>query len=369
MRPALLAALERWLSRETVTLTFDDVQWADEAATAALEHVLLGILDASTRRGQFACSILALQEVDDGPVARMVTRLRSQTATVSIHLEGLTEEQIASLVRNGTGLQCPPQLLRRVVEATGGNPLIVSELFRRSGVVDVDGLGLPAEVRIPTTALESARRALATIQPDVRRTLAVASQWFGSFAVDDLVPVVGEPAETVEAHFEEAWQQGVLAPAESGFEFSVPSMRQAAIHEVDRRQMALWNRAMVDVLRRKPQDSPAAIARHVLVARRLFGPEQRRTAFLNAANSSFASRAYADAALWYERTLSEGEDLSPGPSTAETLLRCAIAHQRNMDVPASEWRFRQALVWCRGCGDTEGGTRADGSDAGSNGSR
>jgi DNA-binding CsgD family transcriptional regulator len=111
---AVLGILDE-LSRDSPVLcVIDDAQWLDDASASALEFVARRI-DADR--------IALLFAARDGDVRRF-----SAPGLPELHVGGLSPEAGGQLLAERVGVAIPSEVLNRLMEATGGNPLALVEL-------------------------------------------------------------------------------------------------------------------------------------------------------------------------------------------------------------------------------------------------
>jgi DNA-binding CsgD family transcriptional regulator len=111
---ALLGMLDELAEESPVLCVIDDAQWLDEASAAALEFVA---------RRVDADPIALLLAARDADVRRF-----SAPGLPDLHVDGLDSEAGRQLLAERVGVPIPPEVLSRLMEATGGNPLALVEL-------------------------------------------------------------------------------------------------------------------------------------------------------------------------------------------------------------------------------------------------
>jgi DNA-binding CsgD family transcriptional regulator len=116
---AVRSALQLLAEREPLVVAIDDVQWLDRTSAAALGFALRRLGDVSVR---------VLLSRRDAPtvVEEALVGDRMDVRTV----EPLSVGAVHGLLRNTLGRTFPRPTLRRVHEASGGNPLYALELAR-----------------------------------------------------------------------------------------------------------------------------------------------------------------------------------------------------------------------------------------------
>ncbi len=106
-------------------LCLDDVQWADEASLAVTAYLL--------ERPPFTHGLLVLVSrlEDQGrPMMQYLTRLRADRRLRTIRLPYLSHLEIDQLVNLVTGRPPSKELVDRLADETGGNPLYLVEILR-----------------------------------------------------------------------------------------------------------------------------------------------------------------------------------------------------------------------------------------------
>lgn len=111
---ALLGMLDELAAESPVLCVIDDAQWLDEASAAALEFVA---------RRVDADPIALLFAARDADVRRF-----SAPGLPELHVDGLDSDAGRQLLAERVGVPIPPEVLSRLMEATGGNPLALVEL-------------------------------------------------------------------------------------------------------------------------------------------------------------------------------------------------------------------------------------------------
>ena len=111
---AVLGMLDELARQAAVLCVIDDAQWLDDASGSALEFVARRI-DADR--------IALLFAARDGEVRRF-----SAPGLPELHIDGLDAEAGGQLLAERVGVAIPPEVVSRLMEATGGNPLALVEL-------------------------------------------------------------------------------------------------------------------------------------------------------------------------------------------------------------------------------------------------
>ncbi|HEV2927382.1 MAG TPA: hypothetical protein VGW74_01715, partial [Propionibacteriaceae bacterium] len=111
---AVLGMLDQLTTESPVLCVIDDAQWLDDASATALAFV--------ARRVE-ADRIALLFAARDGDVRQF-----SAPGLPELHVDGLEAEAGGQLLAERVGVPIPPEVLSRLMEATGGNPLALVEL-------------------------------------------------------------------------------------------------------------------------------------------------------------------------------------------------------------------------------------------------
>jgi DNA-binding CsgD family transcriptional regulator len=165
VRVAVLGVLRTLAATGPVVLAVDGLQWLDEPTAEALAFAVRRLDGPDVR-------MVAAERVPDG---EQPERLRCcPPGTVELPVPPLTDQEVADLVRAGTGADLPPATLRGVQELAAGNPWYALELGRAALLGPVPtgswpGLRVPRRLRAPL--LDRARE----LPETVWRTLLVAS--------------------------------------------------------------------------------------------------------------------------------------------------------------------------------------------------
>ena len=140
---ATLAALSSLSRSQPLLLAVDDLQWLDRPSAGALEFVLRRLRDepiaavASVRVGEDRVGVAALETA----LGADVIRIRPQPLSLA---------DLGRLVRAHSRRPLPPPVVRRLHEASGGNPLYALEL---AAALDDDAA--TNELKLPDTLADA----------------------------------------------------------------------------------------------------------------------------------------------------------------------------------------------------------------------
>lgn len=188
-RLLLLDAAACWLENlaadQHVVIVLDDLQWADASTFDLLDYVI------GTPRAARLLVIGAFRhdELDQERRARLATiGLHAR----SIHLDGLTVDDVEELISAIRGPTSSRELATDLHERTGGHPLFVGELARLTAAGDFAAL--------PTVVTGAVTRRLDALSMESRRLLDVASVLGNRLLLDVLGAVTDTTAAVVLGH-------------------------------------------------------------------------------------------------------------------------------------------------------------------------
>ncbi len=155
-----LSALRILAAREPLLVAIDDVQWLDPPSAEALAF--------------------AARRLDGSSVAFLLTRRRGRASTLEQVLDQRYLERlevrpplslgaIRYLLSQRLGLTLPRQLVRRIADATLGNPLFALEVGRTLAEQGLPTIG--AELPLPDAIEELLDTRVERLPPSVRRVL------------------------------------------------------------------------------------------------------------------------------------------------------------------------------------------------------
>lgn len=182
-----IARLFRELGRDQpIVLLLDDLQWADPDSARLLESLVRNLKDAPLL-------LLALYRSETEPAAsvsaEVLARLAQEPAAGRIHLQSLSLDAVRQLVLASLKTKAiPDEFVRRIFEATGGNPYFVEEVIRSlrerrilSSEPGAPVPSLPEDLPLPDSVRRLVRQRLDRLDETMApflRTLAVLGQEF-----------------------------------------------------------------------------------------------------------------------------------------------------------------------------------------------
>ena len=176
-RPAIFEAIRQLLlqlvQNQGLLVFLDNAQWADEATLAAVAYLIERIGSE-----QKVLLLLAYRPEETCPgLAALLESYRTSPVYRQIDLAALGEAETFELTRSALGQAPPPDLVRRLAQDTGGNPLFLLETLRAildlSLEADLDRVASAVPLAGSLHAL--ARGRLNNLGPEARQVLLVAA--------------------------------------------------------------------------------------------------------------------------------------------------------------------------------------------------
>jgi DNA-binding SARP family transcriptional activator len=293
----VVALAGRVAARDPVVIIIDDLHWADVASLELFGHlaarlpagtVLIGALrDRSPAPGTALSRVLA--EVSRVPVHRR------------IHLDAMSESEVAELVRRDTGVSIDGVSLRRILERTSGNPFFVRELARLlSATTGLTPTGI-SDSGVPPTVHEIVRTRIGNLSADAMRLLETAALVGRSAEIDLLAEANGLDLPTCLDLLEPLAALGVLEPAPSdprSFRFPHDLVRQSIVHVTPPRRAIEVHQRIADALDVGAVDDGSAterLAYHLVSAGSISDPSRTSAALLQAGRRAVATSAFESA--------------------------------------------------------------------------
>ncbi|MBI4219192.1 MAG: AAA family ATPase [Chloroflexi bacterium] len=175
-----------------VLATLDDIHWADESSLQLLEFVGQQIGDIPVILiGTYRHTDLHPQH----PLFRTLGGLNRVQGFTRIDVTGITQDDVASYIRQSAGIEPPDSLIRSVHAQTKGNPLFVTETVRlllQEGELSQERISSQRDwsIRIPDGIREALGRRLDRLSVPCRQALEAASIFGRRFEADELARVL-----------------------------------------------------------------------------------------------------------------------------------------------------------------------------------
>jgi len=304
---AVSEVLARAASGDPVTVVVDDLQWADPASLALLEHVvarrLPGLLVVATVRRPDAAATATADEV--------LLRLTREGWLEVIDLQGLSATELRVLVDRSTGGAADDGQVATLHAHTKGNPFFVHEVVAALGD-DLAAALVAGDVPLTAGVQAVLDRRLQQLGPHHEVVLAVAAALGDEFDLDACATCAERVPSDVLDSLERAIAAGLLEEGATADRFAFPHalIRSAVAHRTSRARRAVLAER-VDALRAaRDVAEPDGLGRRV--AGRLLGAK--------AVRDEADADATTDAALAQSRSMltriaagTSGVEARPGP--------------------------------------------------------
>jgi DNA-binding CsgD family transcriptional regulator len=290
---ALLGVLRNLSASKPVVLAVDDVQWLDRPSAAMLEFAVRRLRDERV-------ALLHARRQTSMPDLERLDLAMPEERRAAVRVGPLSMGALHRLLRDRFGTTLARPALRRVHEASGGNPFYALELVRAlesSGGWIRPGHPLP----VPETLEAILRERIDALPPSVREVLAAAA-------------ALRRPTESMLGDWpalEQASEAGLIELTNDKVTFTHPLLASAAYGSITGAERRALHRRLVEVV-----SEPEERARHMALGAE--GPDEDVAEALEAA----ARRASARGATGTAYELAElAVHLTPVSERARLLER------------------------------------------------
>ncbi|MEV4183165.1 BTAD domain-containing putative transcriptional regulator, partial [Streptosporangium canum] len=257
----LARAVEDYLAQAVradtrLLVVLEDVHRADEETLQLLRHLAVRLASAKI----MIIATYRPAEAADHLGATWAALAGRQTHRLDLH--GLSDDEVAQLLRERSGREVDPVTARTVAERTGGNPLFVCETAR---LIITDGA--PAARALPPGVRDLIRRRIARLPATARTTLRDAAVIGRDVDVDVLLALDGVDEEAVLEGLEAGVLTGLLTePAPGRVRFAHVLVRETLYEDTPGiRRVRLHGRVFGALERVRPGDV-SALGHHALAA-------------------------------------------------------------------------------------------------------
>ncbi len=309
-----VARFLRGASRERpMVLVLDDLHSADRPSLLLLAFV-------AREAGDAALMIVGTYrsgEIEERGVADAIAAVARQPAATTLHLAGLSPEDVGRLIEMTAGAAPRDAVVRTILEETEGNPLFVKEVVNL--LAGTGRLGAVTEttsrsLEIPEGVLGVLRRRVDRLSEHCRELLQIAAVAGREFGIGVLERVSGAAPADALALVEEALDARVVAevPGVLGrYSFSHALVRQILYSDLPAARRRDLHRSVGEALEGVYGESSERhlpeLAHHFLEAAPAVDGTKAIGYAVRAAERANAQLAYEDAAALYERALQLGE--------------------------------------------------------------
>jgi hypothetical protein len=307
---AVLSLLGEAAEERPLLCLVDEAQWLDRSSAEAL---------AFAARRLEAEGVVCLFAARDGD-----PRDFPAPGLPELRLQGLDPESAAALLA-GTGLDLPAEVVERLVERTGGNPLALLELPGSLAPDQLAGRAALADVLPLTTRLERTFGERVRSLPEETRTLVLvaAAETTGDPAV---VLRAGARLGVGAAALDQAEAAGLVRTGDGRLAFRHPLVRSAAYRTATLAARQAAHRALAEILGGEARRDQRAW--HLATA--TVGPDEAAAAGLEDSAERGRRLAAAAAAAWLAGQADRAAALvnRAEPLATELRTQAAVAHLR-----------------------------------------
>jgi class 3 adenylate cyclase len=356
------AILDAASYRPTVLL-LNDLHWADRATLDMLGH-LVACAGRAPRRAAPRLLVIVTGRghgIGEG-WQRLLQRLPLEPMCRTLPLAGLDELGVNELLASFAGVPPAKQLVRSVLEATGGNPLLIDVLLSR---LDANGLlevrmgrlvaTAPPERFVVAADLEEAWAIrLDKLGSAGRHAILLAALLGDGGSLADLRAVSGLDTDGLAEILELATTAGLLSGGGGTYQFHHPYVRRAMVAALPPgRREQLEALIATRLLEAHPDDDEytLAIVQHLRRAGSTEAAHCLRKLAPVAAEQANALSAWGLAASCYEDALAAVDESTSPAELALLHLRAGQAHHRNHDFSAALPHHLDAVALARQEGD------------------
>lgn len=295
------------LARSTPQLLIlDDFQWADDDSVAAVRHLTGSLANAPI----VVCVGYRAQDVRGREVAwEAVRAMDAAPRSRRLVVEPLSPVETGELIRVSAAAQGDPELVGRIHEETGGNPLFVLETLRaiyehNLAVAASDVDDAPGEFPLPATVQDLISRRLESLDTADRAVLNLFS--VAGLEADPLVlvEVLDRPRPEFFESVDVLVRRGILFERGSRYRFRHEQVRRVVQGSLAEAEARALHSALAGALMQLEPDHPEPLVHHLLAAGRR---ADARPLAVEAAERAVAVQAYAAAAAHYRVAVESGD--------------------------------------------------------------
>jgi DNA-binding SARP family transcriptional activator len=341
-------------SDQPILLVLDDLHAADAPSLLLLQFV-------TRELGPARMLMLGVyRDVDPVPQAALTEMLAAivrEPVTHRLHLDGLSEREIAQYVELTAAEIASPALVAALHDESEGNPLFVGEIV---SLLSLEGVRAEptGQVRLalPQTVRDVIGRRLSHLSEECSRVLRLASVLGREFALDALALLAGMSEDQVLDTLDEAMAAKVVSDVPGGagrLRFAHILIRDTLYEGLAGARRVRLHRKAVEVAEALYGDEPgprlAELAHHAVAGSDF---EKAHRYARRAGDRGLALLAYEEAARLYETALDALDRTCPLDDTSrcQLLLSLGEAEARAGNTPAAKDAFLAAAGLARELG-------------------
>ncbi len=361
---AALGLLRQLAESAPLLVAIDDEQWLDRSSARVLAFALCRL------REERICVLLARRRRSDGALWPELERGFGPHGLRALIVEQLDMREIHELLADQLGTAIPRPLLRRVYEASGGNPLYALAIARELEATGANGVS-GAELPIPRTLADAVGQRLERLDDRAADPLLVVA----AVSNPTLALIQSVLPEFTLSDLESAERAGVIEASGDRLRFThpllasthylrTPSAHRRDLHrllaevvadgeerahhlalgaEAPSRQIAMkLEQAAQDAARRGSPEVAAELLEHACRLTPADAVQAAQSRTVAAAEQHWSAGDFARARKLLETLL---QDVSGGPIRARALMQLAQIRTDDFDVASA--LLQEALVQAR----------------------
>ncbi|MCC6642709.1 MAG: AAA family ATPase [Deltaproteobacteria bacterium] len=337
-------------------LLLEDLQWAPPATLHMLAFLAREI---SPARLLVVGTCRAEDLPREHPLFEAIDACEQRDVLLRVPLGGLGAEVLAQLVENAAGFHPPPELVRALHAATGGNPFFAKQIVGLAAEEPTGAAVIAARLAsqasgMPAGVRRVLDRRLATLSERCRTLLGVASVVGPEVTLAVLARVSDLPQLELLEGVDEALESRLLESVperRASYRFAHALVRDAAyagLHEPDRVRLHLRVAQALEALYAgRLEPLVPALAHHYGQAALLAGGTKAVDYAKWAGDLATLALSYEEAAAHYQRAL-EAFDLAPEPEgesrRAELLVCVGFARHNAGQFAGGREALREAAA-------------------------
>jgi tetratricopeptide (TPR) repeat protein len=348
----LLEALSLFLTARAtagpLVVVLDDLHWMDEASLRALEFIARTVHEVPLL-------VVGTYRDDEASRGELATVLEGLLRSARpLPLRPLGEAALAELVASHAGGAAPPELVRAVHDASGGNPFYADELLR---LLRAEGslTDSPGKLPLPDGVAETIRRRIAPLGPEPMRILTVAAVIGTEFRLGTLAAAAGVELTDALTAVDAATRAGLLIGSPRQSRFAHALVRDTLLQALTPGERSALHADVARALQERYGDTDEhlpEIAYHVLEAVPLVSPEEALRHALAAGHHAVARYDHAEGARLFDRAADLHDVLGPDDERdAEVFQALGEARVRAGDVGGGRAALTRAAAAARRLGD------------------
>lgn len=347
---AVAHMLESAASARPLMLFLDDVQWADAASLALLQHVLR---KATRHPIGVIMTLRDLGVSQQVPIHRTLVKLRAEADVDRVRLRGLSRNAVDELVRSAFGERADATLAERLHAETEGHPYFLVELVRSLRNAPSPELG--EDQPVPESVSRVIHRRLGGLETPVVETLVMASVVGREFSLGVLERALGREQGAIVDALDSAIDAALVDEVDiASYAFAHAIVRSALYDGISQTRRALLHRRVGDAFVSLREAGVAVhagvIAYHFRESGALTPDAVLLQHLLAAADEAEMQAAYADAAAYLRDAvrLTQRTDPEGGGSLGLRLAAAVSASGRRKEAREL---YRQVAETARDHGD------------------